>query len=807
MERTSSMVDGGDSRGGARMASCGSACAGSVARASGSRWSRAFVAVAAVAAVFVLAVAAPARASGAGGETPVFHDGKSVVRVAVTDARSLRAALAIADDVLTHRLAVGPVDLVVPAERVALLAKAGLAPEVLVADLGPVLRSDFARRAARGADGGVAGGGFFADFRTNDEINAWLDGLATAHPGLVSVFTVGTSLEGRPIRGVRITAAPAGSPGVLFNGTQHAREWGATMTTLAVADALVAGHGVDARVTALLSRAWIDVIPVVNPDGYEYAWTVDRLWRKNRRDNGDGTFGVDLNRNWAFEWGGGGASTVTSDPTYRGPAPFSEPESAAMRDYFTAHPDLAGHIDFHAYSQLVLHPWGYTTVPPANNAAFQALGDEMRDSIARETGAAYVAGPIASTLYIASGSAVDHAWGAHGVPSWTIEVRDRGAYGFVMPPSEIAPCVAENIAAALDLADATVDAAVIRLAGAAPSVAAAGEPVAFEAGVHALRGALVDGGVRLRARTAPSQAFDSIPARALGGGRFAFTLPAAACGATTEWYLEADAAVETGNGATVRTARLPRDPAAIYATASVDTTGVFADTFETALGWTVGAAGDTATSGLWTRADPVGTLAQPENDSLDDGLRCYITGNGLPGQGIGVADVDGGATTLLSPVFDGSDPGTWISYERWYSNDRGSAPNADSMPVSVSTDGGATWTILEDVVENANAWVRREFRVADFVASGPSLQVRFIARDLGAGSIVEAGVDDFRVVVRACPAVTADLDGDGVVGGADLAVLLSGWGGSGAADLDGSGTVDAADLAALLAAWGAAQGG
>lgn len=742
---------------------------------------------------------------GADGDAPVFHDGKSVVRVVIGDARSLRAALALADDVLTHRLAVGPVDLVVPSERVALLGKAGLAPEVLVADLGPVLRADFARRAARGegGEGGVAGGGFFADFRTNDEINAWLDGLATAHPGLVSVFTIGTSLEGRPIRGVRITAAPAGSPGVLFNGTQHAREWGATMTTLAVADALVSGYGSDARVTALLSRAWIDVIPVVNPDGYQHAWSVDRLWRKNRRDNGDGTFGVDLNRNWAFEWGGGGASTVTSDATYRGPAPFSEPESAAMRDYFVAHPELAGHIDFHAYSQLVLHPWGYTAVPPANDAAFQALGDEMRDSIARTTGASYIAGPIASTLYVASGSAVDHAWGAHGVPSWTIEVRDRGAYGFVMPQSEIAPCIAENVAAALDLADATVDAAVIRLAGVAPAVAAAGEPISFEAAAHALRGTLVEGGVRLRARTDPSGAFGSFPASALGGGRFAFTMPAAPCGATTEWYLEADATV----GGAVRTARLPRDPLATFSTESVETAGVFGDTFETALGWTVGAAGDTATAGLWTRDEPVGTLAQPENDSPDAGLRCYITGNALPGQGIGVADVDGGATTLVSPVFDGSDPGTWISYERWYSNDRGSAPNADSMPVSVSSDGGATWTLLEDVVENANAWVRREFRAADFVAPGAALRVRFVARDLGAGSIVEAGVDDFRVVVRSCPPVAADLDGDGVVGGTDLAALLSGWGGSGAADLDGSGTVDAADLAVLLAAWGAVQGG
>ncbi len=745
----------------------------------------------------LVGLALPAARAHATGE-PVFHDGRSVVRVDIADARGLRAALALSEDVLTHRLAAGPVDLVVPADRVPLLAKAGLSPTILVPDLGPVLREDFARRAARGeAEGGVAGGDFLADFRTNAEILAWLDGLAAAHPGLVTVFTAGTSIEGRPIRGVRITAAPAGSPGVLYNGTQHAREWGATMTTLAVADALASGYGSDARITALLDRAWIDVIPVVNPDGYHHAWTVDRLWRKNRRDNGDGTFGVDLNRNWAFEWGGGGASTVTSDATYRGTAPFSEPESAAMRDYFVAHPDLVGHIDFHAYSQLVLHPWGYTTTPPAENAAFQALGEEMRDAIARTTGASYVAGPIAGTLYIASGSAVDHAWGAHGVPSWTIEVRDRGTYGFVMPQSEIAPCVAENVAAALELADATVDGAVIRLAGGAPASAEAGAPTPVEAGVHAFGGTLVSGGVRLFARTDASQPFDGRPAVDLGDGRFGFEVPAAPCGAVTEWYLAAEV---LRDGASSE-ARLPRTPGATFSTPSTETAVVFGDTFESALGWTVGATTDTATAGVWIRDDPVGTAAQPESDSDDAGLRCYITGNGLPGQAIGVADVDGGVTTLLSPVFDASDPGTVVSYARWYSNDRGSAPNTDSMPVSVTTDGGATWRLLEEVVENANTWVRREFRIADFAAPGAVARIRFEARDLGAGSIVEAGVDDFRVSLRGCAASGADLDGDGVVGGADLAILLSGWGGSGAGDLDGSGTVDAADLAALLSQW------
>jgi hypothetical protein len=108
------------------------------------------------------------------------------------------------------------------------------------------------------------------------------------------------------------------------------------------------------------------------------------------------------------------------------------------------------------------------------------------------------------------------------------------------------------------------------------------------------------------------------------------------------------------------------------------------------------------------------------------------------------------------------------------------------------------------VTENANAWVTRTFRLADVIAPTASMRVRFVARDLGSGSLVEAGIDGFEVFTLGCDA-TGDLDGDGDVDAADLAVLLGAWGPTGgagsAADLDGDGDVDAADLAILLGAW------
>jgi hypothetical protein len=298
--------------------------------------------------------------------------------------------------------------------------------------------------------------------------------------------------------------------------------------------------------------------------------------------------------------------------------------------------------------------------------------------------------------------------------------------------------------------------------------------------------------VKLRARVGSTGAFGEIPMTEGAVGGFSALLPAAACGATIEWYLTASTSVGV--------ARLPEAPGAVFTTELVDTSTTFEDSFETNLGWVVGAAGDNATAGLWTRVDPVGTTAQPENDSIDAGAFCFVTGQGAVGGAAGAADVDGGTTTLVSPPLDASDPDSVVAYRRWYSNNLGGAPNADSMPVSISRDG-VNWVLLEDVVQNAGAWVDRSFRVADFVAPGPTVRVRFQARDLATASLVEAGVDFVRVLSTGCASRPGDFDGDGDVDAADLATLLGAWGASGATDLDGDGATGAGDLAIMLGAW------
>ena len=195
----------------------------------------------------------------------------------------------------------------------------------------------------------------------------------------------------------------------------------------------------------------------------------------------------------------------------------------------------------------------------------------------------------------------------------------------------------------------------------------------------------------------------------------------------------------------------PRDAPAVLHTFFVATV---LDEIEVESGWTAGVPGDDATTGMWLRADPVGTAAQPEDDHTPTpGTDCYVTGNALPGQSIGTNDVDGGTTTLLSPIYDLSTATSMakVSYFRWYSNNQGNAPNADNWVVDVSNDGGTTWTSVENVNppnNEQNVWLPIEVDIIALFGIPDQVQLRFKASDLGSGSIVEAAVDDLVILTR-----------------------------------------------------------
>jgi len=195
----------------------------------------------------------------------------------------------------------------------------------------------------------------------------------------------------------------------------------------------------------------------------------------------------------------------------------------------------------------------------------------------------------------------------------------------------------------------------------------------------------------------------------------------------------------------------------------------FEDT--SAAGWAVNAqGGDNATFGIWTRVNPRGTgggLVQPEDDhSRNPGAKCWVTGQGPVGGGIGDNDVDGGRTTLTSGNMDLSlitDP--IIQYYRWYVNDAGSAPGEDVWKVQISSNGGTTWVTTDSTRVTTAAWKEIKLRVSDYFTPTTQVRMRFIAEDAGSGSIVEAGVDDFRVWGRSVTPVA------GGTGGSRFALL------------------------------------
>jgi len=199
---------------------------------------------------------------------------------------------------------------------------------------------------------------------------------------------------------------------------------------------------------------------------------------------------------------------------------------------------------------------------------------------------------------------------------------------------------------------------------------------------------------------------------------------------------------------------------------------VFAHDMESDQGWTVGAPGDNASTGVWVRVNPVGTDAQPEDDHSNPGTQCWVTGQGVVGGGLGDNDIDGGTTTLVSPVFSLCGDAT-ISYWRWYSNGTGAAPGADVFVIQVSNNGGSSWTTVETVGPNGpdtvGGWIQHAFAVSDFVSPSSQMRMRFVASDLGDGSVVEAAIDDFQVdAIDFCPTID-DCNGNCIDDATDIA--------------------------------------
>lgn len=185
----------------------------------------------------------------------------------------------------------------------------------------------------------------------------------------------------------------------------------------------------------------------MNPDGYEYTHTNDRLWRKNRRRN-NFCYGVDLNRNYGYKWGGQGSSNQPCSEIYTGSSAFSEPETKAVQDFLSSSAaNFKASLSFHSYGQYILYPWGYDRKVPPDNADLDRVGKAGADAMRAVSGLQYTVGPSGSTLYPAAGGSDDWAKGTLKLKySYTVELRDTGRHGFMLPADQIIATGKETMA-------------------------------------------------------------------------------------------------------------------------------------------------------------------------------------------------------------------------------------------------------------------------------------------------------------------------------------------------------------------------
>lgn len=296
------------------------------------------------------------------------------------------------------------------------------------------------------AAGAAPNSTWFNSYHSINDHMQWISDLAAAYPSNSEVISAGKSLQGRDIKGIHIwgSGGKGSQKAVVWHGTVHAREWITTMVVEYAAYQLLTST--DATTAGFKNKYDFYIYPIVNPDGFAYSQTTDRLWRKNRQTTPSAScVGRDINRNWPNHWDlPNGASTSPCAQDYKGPSAGDGVETKALKaslDTLAAGKGIQLYMDIHAYSQLFMYPYGYTcsgTVP--NAAKYSSLTNGAIAAIKAVHGTSFTGGPICNTIYQVSGDSVDYALEqAKATFSMTVELRDTGNYGFVLPANQIVP--------------------------------------------------------------------------------------------------------------------------------------------------------------------------------------------------------------------------------------------------------------------------------------------------------------------------------------------------------------------------------
>ncbi len=247
---------------------------------------------------------------------------------------------------------------------------------------------------------------------TMAELVADLDSMHTLFPGLISARdSIGRTFENRPLWALRISSRPDSGalPGALYLATHHAREPASLMTVIYFMWYLLENYGTNPEVTLLVDNRELFFIPLVNPDGYCYNEAQfpegGGMWRKNRVPHAQDTlFGIDLNRNYGYQWGidDNGSSSDPAMDTYRGPEPFSELETQAVRRFAQQHHIVLAN-SLHSFAGYLFSPWNFSGRETDDSTLYGRLESEMVRFNKYRSGAGYT--------YRTNGDATDWLYG------------------------------------------------------------------------------------------------------------------------------------------------------------------------------------------------------------------------------------------------------------------------------------------------------------------------------------------------------------------------------------------------------------
>ena len=633
--------------------------------------------------------------------------------------------------------------------------------------------------------------GSMGGYYTFQEIEENIDELISLYPNIISEkISIGLSLEGRNIWALKVSDNPninEQEPQALYTGLHHSREPMSYMNLFYFMHWLGENYETDLLAQHVVNNRELWFIPAINPDGLVYNETIapggGGMQRKNTRDTCSGTpIGVDLNRNYAYLWGydNEGSSPDGCNETYRGTSPFSEPETQAVRDFVNQH-DFKINFNYHSYSDLLIYPFGYeyeNNAPQEDIDIFIEYGQDM----VQYNG--YTLGTGPDLLYPVNGDACDWMYGEANIFSYTPEIGSNSD-GFWPATQRILPLAQENLYPNQVLA---------LNAGSKYDVNVSIDSESFNSNnIYPLFISIMNRGL--------SDSNGAVQVEIISSDNLVFELNEITLnGLDSREYIDLgdisyfELSNQSANGSIETITVNVYDNDDYYYSDSIEiligepVSYVF-DDFESNSSWQVGAQTDLASAGVWERAIPSPTyeddnqIVQPNEDHTEFGNYCYMTENSTNPDNETQSDVDGGSTTLFSPIYDLSMYNqALVSYWKWYTNNLGNNPGTDYWKVDVSNDEGLSWISLENTNLSNNFWQFEQFLISDYVTLTDKMQFRFIAEDIfnngdvgSGGSLVEAALDDFRISIfennNECN--LGDINQDALVNVVDVVLLVN----------------------------------